>query len=84
MIDRQTNVGFSRTLTGYSLWRMIASLVPDLGKTFREAHYELARLTQVRLNTRIPSTSNYSRVLHYMVLVHIVSPIELMKHLVKL
>ena len=27
---------------------MIASLVPDLGKSFREAHYELARMTQVR------------------------------------
>jgi hypothetical protein len=36
-----------RTLTSYSLWRVIASLVPDLSKTFREAHYELARLTQV-------------------------------------
>ena len=77
---------FSSTLTGYSLWRMIASLVPDLGKTFREAHYELARLTQVRFPTLIPPPppNNYSRVLQCMGLVHIVSPIELMKHLVKL
>ena len=37
-----------RTLTGYSLWRVIASLVPDMSKSFREAHYELARLTQVK------------------------------------
>lgn len=35
-------------MTGYCLWRAIASLVPDLSKNFREAHYELARLTQVR------------------------------------
>jgi hypothetical protein len=27
---------------------VIASLVPDLSKSFREAHYELARLTQVK------------------------------------
>ena len=36
-----------RAMTSYCLWRVIASLVPDLSKTFREAHYELARLTQV-------------------------------------
>ncbi|CAF0910418.1 unnamed protein product [Adineta steineri] len=36
----------TRTMTSYCLWRFIASLVPDLSKTFREAHYELARLTQ--------------------------------------
>ena len=35
-------------MAGYCLWRAIASLVPDLSKNFREAHYELARLTQVR------------------------------------
>ncbi len=39
------------TLTSYSLWRVIASLVPDMSKNFREAHYELARLTQVKFNT---------------------------------
>ncbi len=38
-----------RTLTGYGLWRVIASLVPDMSKNFREAHYELARLTQVKI-----------------------------------
>lgn len=62
---------------------MVASLVPDLGKTFREAHYELARLTQVRFSALISSPNNYSRVLHYMELVHIVSLIEPMKHLDK-
>ena len=36
-------------MTGYALWRVIASLVPDLSKPFREAHYELARLTQVEV-----------------------------------
>lgn len=36
----------TRTMTSYCLWRVIASLVPDMSKIFREAHYELARLTQ--------------------------------------
>ncbi|CAF1556263.1 unnamed protein product, partial [Rotaria sordida] len=36
----------TRALTSYCLWRVIASLVPDLSKSFREAHYELVRLTQ--------------------------------------
>ena len=36
-----------RILTAYSLWRVIANLVPDLTKDFREAHHELARQTQV-------------------------------------
>lgn len=36
-------------MTSYCLWRVIASLVPDMSKIFREAHYELARLTQVEL-----------------------------------
>ena len=37
---------------------MIASLVPDLGKSFREAHYELARMTQVRFHTNKFSISS--------------------------
>ena len=39
-------------MTSYCLWRVIASLVPDMSKVFREAHYELARLTQVRTHDR--------------------------------
>ncbi|CAF0963262.1 unnamed protein product, partial [Didymodactylos carnosus] len=35
-----------RTFTNYGLWRVIANLVPDMSKNFREYHHELARLTQ--------------------------------------
>jgi len=52
-IEKKNNSNFSfmiSTLTSYSLWRVIASLVPDMSKNFREAHYELARLTQVKFN----------------------------------
>lgn len=35
------------TITSYCLWRAIASLVPDMSKTFREVHLELIRYTQV-------------------------------------
>ncbi|CAF4845836.1 unnamed protein product, partial [Rotaria magnacalcarata] len=36
----------SRTIMSYCLWRVIASLVPDMSKNFREAHLELVRYTQ--------------------------------------
>jgi len=47
------NIPFTiSTMTSYCLWRVIASLAPDLSKNFREAHQELARLTQVNFNKR--------------------------------
>jgi hypothetical protein len=46
-VDCCLSIAICRTMTSYCVWRVIASLVPDLSKNFREAHYELARLTQV-------------------------------------